>query len=360
MLDYLVIGGGPAGLATAIHAALSGQKALVIERHRGPVDKACGDCLFPGTLAHLQRMGVQLPAGFALPGLSYHEGEFSAEADFMEGPAMGLPRTLLSEALRERALQLGVEIREGVEALEWTETREFVSLLTTRGAVRGNYLVGADGLHSLVRARTSFPLRTEKRRYFGIRKQLSVAPWSDRLQVWWGPGVWASVTPTGPNSVTLSYLWSRADGNEALFRTFFPELAKKLPEEGEMRGSGPLPVQVETPVRDRIFLVGDAAGYRESFLGAGLARAFASAEAMVSAGGKPEHYEKAWKALSGDRLARLWLWMGGRPWWRRRLVRALFRHPLAFRSLLGVQTGAYTWTQALPSMGRLSIGMLSG
>ena len=42
MIDLLVVGGGPGGLATATHAAQAGLEAVVVERRPGPIDKACG------------------------------------------------------------------------------------------------------------------------------------------------------------------------------------------------------------------------------------------------------------------------------------------------------------------------------
>ncbi|TDB97984.1 FAD-binding protein, partial [Nonomuraea longispora] len=43
MIDVLIAGGGPAGLATAVHAALAGMEAVVVEPRACPVDKACGE-----------------------------------------------------------------------------------------------------------------------------------------------------------------------------------------------------------------------------------------------------------------------------------------------------------------------------
>lgn len=60
MTDLIVAGGGPAGLATAIHAARAGLDAVVIDRRPGPVDKACGEGLMPHTVKQLRAIGVPL------------------------------------------------------------------------------------------------------------------------------------------------------------------------------------------------------------------------------------------------------------------------------------------------------------
>ena len=60
--DLLVVGGGPGGLATALHARRQGLSVIVAEPREGPIDKACGEGLMPGGLAELTALGVD-PAG---------------------------------------------------------------------------------------------------------------------------------------------------------------------------------------------------------------------------------------------------------------------------------------------------------
>ena len=59
MIDLLVAGGGPVGLAAAIGARLRGLDVVVLEPRRGVLDKACGEGLMPGALTELARLGVE-------------------------------------------------------------------------------------------------------------------------------------------------------------------------------------------------------------------------------------------------------------------------------------------------------------
>ena len=152
-VDYAIVGGGPAGLAVAIEAALAGKTAVIVERCRGPVDKACGEGLMPPGVARLRALGVELPAWGTHPfsGIRYIDGDVIAEANFAEGPGLGVRRLALAEAMLARAAALGVTLYQGTEAMGWTEDTAGVTLETSRGPVRARWLVAADGLHSRVR-----------------------------------------------------------------------------------------------------------------------------------------------------------------------------------------------------------------
>ena len=96
-------------MAAAIAACANGARAIVIERCGGPVDKACGEGLMPNAVARLAQMGVVPPAWGTHPfrGIRYIDAtsgrRVCAEADFSQGPGLGVRRLALSEALRARA-----------------------------------------------------------------------------------------------------------------------------------------------------------------------------------------------------------------------------------------------------------------
>ncbi|MCF3965166.1 FAD-dependent monooxygenase, partial [Streptomyces fuscigenes] len=71
MIDVLVAGGGPAGLAAALHATAAGFETVVLEPRVGAVDKACGEGLMPSGLAALAALGVAPPPGRPLRGIRY-------------------------------------------------------------------------------------------------------------------------------------------------------------------------------------------------------------------------------------------------------------------------------------------------
>ncbi|MFF0311611.1 NAD(P)/FAD-dependent oxidoreductase [Streptosporangium sp. NPDC004379] len=295
MIDVLVAGGGPAGLATAIHATLAGMEAVVVEPRLAPVDKACGEGLMPSGVAALGALGVR-PPGRALRGISYLDGRHRAQAAFRDGPGLGTRRTELHAALSARAAELGVKVLPGrVE-----EVRQDGEGVGAAG-LRARWLVAADGLHSPVRAMLGLGLPDPGPRRYGLRRHYRVAPWSDFVEVHWAADGEAYVTPVGDELVGVAVLSSRRRGY-AEHLADFPALLERLDGRAvtPVRGAGPLRQRVRARVAGRVLLVGDAAGYVDALTGEGVSLALASARVLVGClrAGVPQAYEGAWLRLS--------------------------------------------------------------
>jgi 2-polyprenyl-6-methoxyphenol hydroxylase-like FAD-dependent oxidoreductase len=59
--DIFVIGGGPAGLATAIAARQRGFDVVVADGALPPIDKPCGEGLMPAGRSALEKFGIVIP-----------------------------------------------------------------------------------------------------------------------------------------------------------------------------------------------------------------------------------------------------------------------------------------------------------
>jgi flavin-dependent dehydrogenase len=58
ILDVLVIGAGPGGVAAAITAARNGSSVVCVDKASFPRDKTCGDGLTAGAHSALQALGL--------------------------------------------------------------------------------------------------------------------------------------------------------------------------------------------------------------------------------------------------------------------------------------------------------------
>jgi flavin-dependent dehydrogenase len=303
VIDVLVAGGGPAGLATAIHMALAGMEVVVVEPRVGPVDKACGEGLMPSGAAALGEIGVVVPEGRPFRGIRYLDGRHRAQAAFREGHGLGVRRTALHAALLRRAEEVGVRVVAGrVAGLRQERDRVLAAVHAAGGGdVETRWLVAADGLHSQVRAALGLDLPHSGPRRYGLRRHYRVAPWTDFVEVHWAPAGEAYVTPVGEDLVGVAVLSAQRRGYREHLAEF-PDLLARLdgPAVTPVRGAGPLRRSVRSRVAGRVLLVGDAAGYVDALTGEGLSLALLSAAALARClrDGRPEAYETAWRRLS--------------------------------------------------------------
>lgn len=307
MIDLLVAGGGPAGLATAIHAARSGLQTVVIEARSGPIDKACGEGLMPHAVRQLEQLGAR-PAGKPFDGITYVDARRRVTARLRSGPGLGVRRTTLHASLLQAAAEAGVTVvhdRVG----QPTQDAESVSV----NGFRARYLAAADGLHSPIRAGLGLGLPAGRTRRWGIKRHVAVAPWSDNVEVHWSPDPEAGeiyVTPVADDCVGIAVLTSRQGGFESHLDAF-PALRQRiagLPHQPD-RAAGPLRQRVRSRVAGRVLLVGDAAGYVDALTGEGLGLSFAAARLLVESvlADRPEDYEQQWRRAT----RRYWLTTAG-------------------------------------------------
>jgi flavin-dependent dehydrogenase len=357
MRDLIVVGGGPAGLATAAACARRGLDVLVLERRALPADKACGEGLMPAGVAALDALGAlaRVPAGERAPFAAVRwidEDGTVAEAR-LPSPGLGIRRTALSAALAAAARAAGAEVRERSAALALRPMGDAAAVETSGGEERARLVVAADGLGSALRARAGLDGAVAPARRFGLRRHYAVEPWADAVEVHFRDGVEAYVTPVGPRRVGVALLCEEralaaGPAGEARFESLlarFPRLAAPLrgaEADSALLGAGPLARAACGRVAGRLVLVGDAAGYVDALTGEGLSLAFHAALALgerlpdaLARGGHGDAlraYERdaARRFTRYEAVARLALGVARRPAARRRVVAGAARHPALF------------------------------
>lgn len=295
MIDLLVVGGGPAGLATSLYAARAGLEAVIVERRPGTLDKACGEGLMPHSLAQLDRLGVAAP-GRTLRGISYHAGATRVEAQFRGGMGRGVRRTTLHAAMSDAARAAGVKV---VQAAAGDIAQDADGVRAA--GMRARYLVAADGLHSAIRRDLGLARPAAGPRRWGIRRHVQLAPWTDNVEVHWSRDAEAYVTPVADDCVGIAILSAGRGGFEAKFAAF-DELRQRVEghEHGPDLAAGPLRQRVRSRVAGRVLLVGDAAGYVDALTGEGLGLSFSAAEALVDCvvRDRVDEYDHRWRTLT--------------------------------------------------------------
>ena len=120
--DVAVIGGGPAGAATAIRAARGGASVVVLEQGPHGRDKVCGDGLTPRAVGALHDLDIDLADAHRIRGLRMIAGSITRELDWPSTdrfPDHGAvwPRRRLDAALIDAAASAGADVRFRTVAL---------------------------------------------------------------------------------------------------------------------------------------------------------------------------------------------------------------------------------------------------
>ena len=344
--DVLVIGGGPAGLATALAARQIGFDVVLADRAQPPIDKACGEGLMPDALDALRRIGVDLGSEHGSPfrGIRFLDDKLEAEASFPCGSlGLGVRRTELHRILISRAKDAGVVALWGKKVDGLDPTGAIVGGRT----IRARWIIGADGFHSRVRqwAGLAPPVWNGVRR-IGRRQHYRIRPWTDFVEVYWCKDCQAYVTPIGANEVCVAMVSTKESAASDL-TDMFPVLASHLSGAelvGPTRGAISMSAKLRSVISGRVALVGDASGSVDAVTGEGLGLAFRQANRLATAlaTGDLKRYDTSHRRMGRTPrlIARTLLLLDGNDSLRRMTFRKLAAHPRIFSSLLAVHVGA--------------------
>ena len=149
--DIAVIGGGPAGAATAIRAARAGARVVVVEKGAHGRDKVCGDGLTPRAVAALDELKIPLDDAHMIAGLRMIAGKQVRELPWPGGarfPNHGAvwPRRRLDAALIDAAVDAGADVRfETTGEVVFDDAGRAVAVGTAHGRLDADLVVAATG-----------------------------------------------------------------------------------------------------------------------------------------------------------------------------------------------------------------------
>jgi menaquinone-9 beta-reductase len=293
--NIVIVGGGPAGAASAVGLAKRGLASLVIERDSEPRHKICGEFISIEAQRYLAAMGVDLAV---LGGVRIGKVRLVSDRGYAETAlpfeGIGLTRRALDEAVLQQAKASGANIRRGAIASAIAlDGPGFEIRMRDDAAIRADTVFLATGKHDL-----QFPKRPAGRSgddLIGFKTYWTLAPeqrtaLDHAVEIILLKGGYAGLQCVEAGQVNLCLLVKRAIFDES-GRTWAgllehlliesPHLRRRLSGAEQLQGR-PLTIArvpygylhcPDPAEAQKLFRLGDQMGVIPSFCGDGIAMA---------------------------------------------------------------------------------------
>jgi geranylgeranyl reductase family protein len=284
--DFIIVGAGPAGAVAAYLLAKQHRRVLMIEKQSFPRYKPCGGGLPVHTLQEFPYDLKPILECCAAGGTVSFKGKTRLQRKLDGEFAWLAMRDKMDAFLLEKAKQAGVICLTGLRVTAIEEQENLVMVKTTDRSFTGQYLIGADGVNSVV-AR-SLGLIPDRKVGVALEAEISVPEAALQRQ-----GDYATfdfgALPGGygwifPKSGHLSVGVFQANGEKARqlkddLNRFIELLPVLNPHEILHMQGHRIPLGgAETPMHTRrCLLIGDAANLADPWLGEGIYYAARSA-----------------------------------------------------------------------------------
>jgi geranylgeranyl reductase family protein len=298
--DVTVVGSGPAGASTAIELARNGVKVCLVEKEAHPRYKVCGGGLLARAVSLLP-VPIESVVEQQCHRVEMRFGgkEVSFTAQRPKPIIYMVMRADLDALLMDEAKKCGVAVFENTQGIDVLHESGRVTLYTDREPISSRFLIGADGVSSVVAQKCGWPLNKEA--IPSMECEVTVAPAT--LERFSGTArfdldhprrgySWVFPKKRHLSVGVLSMTQSGAGLRENL-REYLDLLEIESTPPLKLRGAMiPVKPRPGAPAKGRVLLVGDAAGLAEPICAEGITNALRSglfaAKAILEGGMDPE------------------------------------------------------------------------
>lgn len=287
--DLIVIGGGPGGCSTAIAAARSGARVLLLESGRYPRHRVCGEFVSAESLALLSELLSGENREVMGNALRISQSRVFADSAPLRLPiqpaAASIPRFDLDRALWQSCLEAGVDARQSHLVRYFHGEGPFtVNANGERFAAKA--LVNAAGRWSFLTS-GAIRERASEKRWIGVKAHFFEKDPSPTVDLYFCEGGYCGVQPVSPRGMNGG---TRMVNACAMFRadvaTDLPDIFAAHPALRERSRAwqiamdpvrtSPLIFHKPESVQGTMLQVGDAATFVDPFIGDGISLALRS------------------------------------------------------------------------------------
>lgn len=206
--QVIVVGGGLAGLTSALHLSRFGIQVILIEKHSYPRHKVCGEYISNEVLPYLQSLGFD-PFDFGAKKIERFELS-SVKGNTLKAKlplgGFSLSRYALDHALVKKAIENGVLlIKDTVLNIEFRDDEFFINLKDSAG-LKGNFVIGAFGKRSNLDQKLQRKFLESKAPYLAVKAHYTCDYPDDLVGLHHFYGGYCGVSKVENDQVNICYI----------------------------------------------------------------------------------------------------------------------------------------------------------
>ena len=325
--DLIVIGGGLAGLCSALHLQKLGLNVLVIEKQAYPKHKVCGEYVSNEIIPYLEYLNIDPIAAGAVAidefEMSTKNGELIKSSLPLGG--FGMSRYALDKLLYDEVVKHSDVIIDTATSISFHDDSFHVQ--TQRNETyTAPYVLGAFGKRSLIDRQMNRKFISERTHWMAVKAHYDYDFPTNKVALHNFDGGYCGLSKTESGSVNACYLTTLQSFQKSSgIPDFQQNVMSKNPilndffTKAELLFEKPLTISQisfsrKTAVDNHVFMLGDSAGLIHPLCGNGMAMAIHSAkifselykEIILDGSGYrtdlEKAYQKAWKKAFGERM----------------------------------------------------------
>ena len=206
--DVIIVGGGLAGLSSAIHLSKANLSVLVIEKNRYPKHKVCGEYISNEVLPYLKFLDIDV---FSLGAKQIDKFQLSTTqskliSSILPLGGFGISRFCLDSALASKAIETGSEIlQDSVEDIQFSND-EFSVTTKSEKTFKAKIVIGAYGKRSNLDVKLNRKFMKRKSPYLAVKTHVKGDFPDDVVALHNFEGGYCGVSKVENNHINLCYI----------------------------------------------------------------------------------------------------------------------------------------------------------
>ena len=289
--DVIIVGGGLAGLTSAIHLSTRKKRVLLIEKNEYPKHKVCGEYISNEVLPYLNSLGIN-PINEGAKQITKVQIS-TTKSNLIKGElplgGFGMSRYFLDNLLVKKAHLNGVQIlKDTVDSIHFKKD-SFTITTKSSGVFQSKITIGAFGKRSSLDQKMKRKFIQKKSPYLAVKIHVKGVFPENLVALHNFKGGYCGVSKVEDNAINVCYITEYRSFKKHKNITDFQEQVvfknehlRKIFKESTPVFEKPLTIsqvsfQTKNPVEDHIIMCGDTAGMIHPLCGNGMGMAISSA-----------------------------------------------------------------------------------